>query len=205
MNRPANHARNALNLAALPVFCIAGLVFVTTSYGQLDRDAQAMQDFSNKIHLYLKIHHQAEVTVPHIKPTASAKKIIDRKHALAAQINKERGNIKEGNVFTPEVAAYFERLIHSAYRQNAPGIEATLLCLSPVREDRLKPNDIYPEDAELTAMPSTILLHVPELPSELEYRIVNKDLIIRDREANLIVDIFRGAITPPPGRKLCDD
>ncbi len=203
MNSPGHILRRTAKLAVLLVICMAALA--VKSHGQLQRDAQAMQDFTNRVEQYIKIHHHAELLVPHIKPTASAKKIIDRKHALAAEINKERGAVKEGNIFTPEVDAYFDRLIHSAYRQDAAAIDAGLLCMSPVRAEKLKPSDIYPEDAELTAMPSTILLHVPELPPELEYRIVNKDLIIRDREANLIVDILRNAVTLPAGRKLCDD
>ena len=194
-----------IKLAVLLAFCGSAMVYAQTTATGLDRDAQALQDFNQRIQQYLKIHHQADVLIPHIKPTHSAKKILDRKHALAAEIIKQRATTEEGNIFTSEVDAYFDRLIHSAYQANTAGIEASLECLSPVREEQLKPNDAYPEGAAYTPMPATILLHVPELPAELEYRIVNKDLIIRDREANLIVDILRNAITPPAGRKLCDD
>jgi hypothetical protein len=205
MNNLGFLIRYVTKLAVLLVFCGSAMMSAQTTATGLDKDAQALQDFNNRIQQYMKIHHQADVRVPHIKPTHSAKKILDRRHAFAAEIIKERGEKGEGNIFTSEIDAYFDRLIHSAYQANTAGIEATLECICPVHEEGLKPNDGYPEGAELTPMPATILLHVPELPPELEYRIINKDLIIRDREANLIVDILRNAVTPPAGRKLCDD
>ena len=205
MKTPSYFLRCAVIAAVLLALCVAAPFLGAKPAGRLDREAQALRDFNTRIEQYMRIHRHADVLIPHVKPTSSAKIIIDRRHALAAEIAKERGATAEGSIFNPEIEAYFNRLIHSAYQANARGIEATLECTCPVNEEMLKPNDVYPEGAEFMVMPSTILLHVPELPSELEYRIVNKDLIIRDREANLIVDILRNAITPPPGRRLCDD
>jgi hypothetical protein len=54
-------------------------------------------------------------------------------------------------------------------------------------------------------MPPTILLYVPRLPRELEYRIVNTDLIILDVEADMIVDVLRDSITLPTGSASCGD
>lgn len=204
-----NRFSNLSKWKGKPVFVLSLLVSMTLasvdSFGQSNQDAQALQEFHNRIQQYVRIHRHADTIVPHIAPTNSAKRIIDRRHALAAEIAKERGTISESNIFTPEIDAYFDRLIHAAYRANARGIEASLECVSLLREEKLKPNDTYPEGADYIVMPSTILLHVPQLPTELEYRIINKDLIVRDREANLIVDILRNAIPPSSGRKLCDD
>lgn len=169
------------------------------------RDAQALQDFHNRVQEYMKIRQRAAAELPRIISTSDMQKVVDRRHRLAAEIIKLRGPIQEGNVFTPEVDAYFDRLIHSAYQANTRGIEATLECFSPVKEGNIKPNDKFPEGVEVPAMPATVLLHVPQLPAPLEYRIINKDMIIRDRGANLIVDILRNAVTPPEGRKLCEE
>jgi len=37
-------------------------------------------------------------------------------------------------------------------------------------------------------------MNLPELPPQLEYRVVGRSLILRDSEANLIVDFIRDAI-----------
>ena len=42
--------------------------------------------------------------------------------------------------------------------------------------------------------PPQVLMNLPKLPPELEYRIINKNLIIRDVDANIIVDFVPNAI-----------
>jgi hypothetical protein len=58
----------------------------------------------------------------------------------------------------------------------------------------LKVNSRYPATAPLPTVPPNLLVRLPQLPEELEYRIVNRDLILRDVNANLIVDFIPSAI-----------
>ena len=52
----------------------------------------------------------------------------------------------------------------------------------------------YLENATLPTVPSNLLLSLPHLPEELEYRIIGKHLILRDTGADLIVDFMTDAI-----------
>jgi hypothetical protein len=52
----------------------------------------------------------------------------------------------------------------------------------------------YPVDAPVSTMPAPVLLRMPQLPKELEYRFVGKSLVLRDTEANIIVDVIPGAV-----------
>jgi hypothetical protein len=45
-------------------------------------------------------------------------------------------------------------------------------------------------------MPPSLLLNLPELPKELEYRFVGRELVLRDSAANLIVDVLPDIRTP---------
>lgn len=188
---------------------LAILLAVSWSCGRTNtdvgRDARALQDFNRRVQGYVKVHKNSETGNPHIVATHSGEKIVDRQHLMAARIQGRRGDVKEGNIFTPEIRGYFDRAINSAYLANEPGIQASLECVAPVDGMSLKANDLYPENASYTMTPPTILLHIPPLPPELEYRIVNRDLILRDPEANLVVDIMRNAVRPVPGRRICDD
>ncbi|HKC55227.1 MAG TPA: hypothetical protein VKC35_03850 [Vicinamibacterales bacterium] len=58
----------------------------------------------------------------------------------------------------------------------------------------LKVNAIYPPDTPLPTTPPQVLMNLPKLPEQLEYRIVGKNLIIRDVEANIIVDFVPNVI-----------
>jgi hypothetical protein len=55
-------------------------------------------------------------------------------------------------------------------------------------------NAKYPDSAPLPTVPPNLLAALPKLPEGLEFRIINKDLILLDVDANLIVDFIRAAI-----------
>jgi hypothetical protein len=57
-----------------------------------------------------------------------------------------------------------------------------------------KVNASYPDDTPLPTTPPQVLMKLPKLPEQLEYRIVGKTLIIRDVEADIIVDFVPNAI-----------
>jgi hypothetical protein len=54
-------------------------------------------------------------------------------------------------------------------------------------------NQIYPTTFPLATFPSALLRELPELPKPLEYRLVRQYLILRDGEANLIIDVLPNA------------
>lgn len=175
------------------------------------RDALAMQDFDRRVENYIQIHRQIETKykLRHIKATKIGGDIIKRQHLLAERIQAARSSSKEGEIFTPEISAYFTRSIDAAYLANSEGILSSLACVPRPVNLRIKANGIYPEGSDYNIMPPTILLHLPRLPEEqeyrLEYRIVGTDLIIRDVEANLVVDVMRNAIKSLPEGAKCDD
>jgi hypothetical protein len=43
-------------------------------------------------------------------------------------------------------------------------------------------------------MPPTMFMALPELPDELQYRFVGRDLVLIDLHANLVVDVLREAL-----------
>jgi hypothetical protein len=52
----------------------------------------------------------------------------------------------------------------------------------------LQVNDAYPDGASLATMPPNLLEVLPRLPEGLEYRIVDTHLILRDVDADIVVD-----------------
>jgi len=64
----------------------------------------------------------------------------------------------------------------------------------PVKPLNLQVNDKYPEGVPLQSTPPSLLLDLPKLPPEVEYRIVGHDLVLRDVKANLIVDFVNNVI-----------
>jgi hypothetical protein len=201
--------RKVLLLAWTMVIVLASLGCIVNNAQESEAatDAKALQIFNDQVQSYVKVHHQVEkkFNFPHMKPTHSITKIQQRQHGMARHIRELRASAHDSDIFTPEVKAYFTRALASAYQANSEGILASLACVPHVVEQKLAANDVYPETWNYNAMPPTILLHIPQLPTELDYRIVNRDLIIRDVEADVIVDVLRDVITLPTGSAVCDD
>ncbi len=68
----------------------------------------------------------------------------------------------------------------------------------PTREHpesvRVAVNATYNDHAPFSSMPPTLLLKLPQLPEEVRYRFVGRDLILRDTEANVILDFIKDAV-----------
>ena len=56
-------------------------------------------------------------------------------------------------------------------------------------------NGDYPDSAPFSSMPPTLLLKLPQLPDEVRYRFVGRHLILRDTEANVILDYILDAVS----------
>ena len=56
----------------------------------------------------------------------------------------------------------------------------------------------YPTTLPLVTVPGKLLKVLPELPENLEYRILGRHLILRDVSANLVVDFVRDAVPTIP-------
>ncbi len=72
-------------------------------------------------------------------------------------------------------------------------IRRSLAAAEPVQMEA-RVNEVYPHHVPLQTMPPTLLLSLPKLPKELDYRLIGHSLVLRDAEANLIVDILPNAI-----------
>ena len=54
----------------------------------------------------------------------------------------------------------------------------------------------YPSAAPVSNVPPSVLFTLPLLPKEVEYRFVNRDLVLRDVDANMILDFILRAAPP---------
>jgi hypothetical protein len=158
-------------------------------------DAALVEEFQNHVAEYMKLRKSAEAAVNQkpLKPTRSSEVIRHHQHKLREAIVAQRAGAVPGDVFTSEIAAEFRRLIGIAYQADAQHIRESLKRAEPLKF-HVHVNKEYPDDKPLQSMPPSLLANLPPLPPELEYRIVGRDLILRDVGANLIVDIIRRAI-----------
>jgi hypothetical protein len=154
-----------------------------------DPTSAILQDFQKRVSAYVQLHKTAESSLPRLKTTPSEEKISHHQHELARAIRAARRDAKPGDIFTPPIAAEFRHLIGIAMKADGRGIAASLQHSEPVQL-RLRVNESYPANVPLQSTPPSLLLNLPKLPQEVEYRIEGRGLVLLDVRANLVVDLI---------------
>lgn len=152
-------------------------------------------EFDRRVGEYVRLHDAVAESVGVLDETASQAEIAARATGLGQGIVAARSAAKPGDIFTTEVATLFATLIREEYSRRPPAVRES-------REDAQEElpdfvpavNQLYPTTYPLATFPATLLQVLPELPKEVEYRIVGHHLILRDVEANLIVDLMPNAV-----------
>jgi hypothetical protein len=162
---------------------------------QANDQATALYNYGKRIDAYMALRKKAEAQAPPLKETKDVARIKAAQQALANNIRAQRANAKAGDIFTPDVRSAFRRLMYPQLKGEDGADAKTVL-----KDDAPKPSEVklavnapYTADS-LPTVPSNLLLSLPTLPKALEYRIVNKDLILLDVDANIIVDFIPNAI-----------
>lgn len=170
-----------------------------TPQGEAAARAQgtATAEFQNRIKAYLKVHHEAEGKVPNLKNTDDPAKISEREAALAKTIQTLRAGAQPGEIFAPEYQPYFIKIVHDDFALRSAADRKALIWELP-KNMKVDINTVYPTTIPLATFPPGLLRKLPDLPPELEYRLVARSLILRDVKANLIVDILRDVVPTIP-------
>jgi hypothetical protein len=188
----------ALSLLLVVLFGVE--IHGQTSARPSNPDAAAVQEFEKRVADFLKVHKQVEAKLPRLKLTAVSKEIMDHQQQLARGIIKARKSAKQGDIFSAAIISEFQRRIGIAMRgPNGVNIRTSLAHAEPVRIE-VGVNAQYPAAVPLQSSPPTLLLNLPKLPPELDYRIVGNALVLRDVTANLIIDFMPDAIPPDRAR-----
>ncbi len=156
----------------------------------------AVLDFQKRVQAYMKIHNEAEGKVPNLKRTDDPVEISTREKALAQMIMTLRANEQPGEIFSKEVSPYFVSIIKEDFAKRSTADRKAIGHELP-KGVKVSVNTEYPTTIPLLTFPAALLQKLPDLPPELEYRIVGRHLILRDVKANLIVDALYDVMPIP--------
>ncbi len=158
-------------------------------------DSAVLKEFNRRVSDYVKVHKDAQSAIHRLKPTGSQQAIKQHEQQLAERIRAARQGAVQGNIFAPEIAQEFRRLVSVTMRgPQAARIRRSFESAAPVHLRALRVDSTYPSAVPLQSTPPSLLLNLPPLPPQVEYRVVGHDLVLRDTEANLVVDFIPNAI-----------
>jgi hypothetical protein len=156
----------------------------------------ATKAFLDRLQEYMTFHNNVEKMVPPITQTSSPEEIAKREATLGAMLIERRPDAKEGDFFIKEYRPYLIKTIRDDFTKRPVADRKALLVELP-KDIPIGVNRIYPPQLPLATFPANLLKALPELPKGLEYRIVERDLILRDVTGNVIVDVLRGVFPIP--------
>ncbi len=168
---------------------------------RVDPTALPIADFSKRVDAYVALRDSLAKRMGPLEETKSQAEIAARATTLADLITKARVTAKQGDIFTPEVATVFATMIKQEYSRRPDSLKnARADAQRELRQEEgadfePKVNMVYPTQYPLATFPATLLPLLARLPeNKVEYRIVRHNLILRDVEANLIVDYMSNAV-----------
>lgn len=149
---------------------------------------EATAAFKKRLDDYLKLRSAITAKIPDVSQTHDPNKISAREKALGEAIGAARMTAKPGDLFG-DLSPIITKIVakdwatrsavdrKAIFKELPAGVQVTI-------------NRPYPTTLPLLTVPSNLLVNLPMLPDDLEYRIVDRHLLLRDRDANLVIDIL---------------
>jgi hypothetical protein len=168
------------------------LLFGCAGAAHAQDNGAIIKDFQNRVDRYVSLKNTQGVQN---KQSNSANTLAEQKQQALNKTQSARPAAKQGDIFSPPIAAYFKRQIEATlHGADGKKVQASLRRAEPVPNIHLEVNAQYPKNLPLQSTPPTLLLNLPQLPKGLQYRVVGSALVLYDESSNLIVDFVPSAI-----------
>jgi hypothetical protein len=185
--------RNIRSAVWVMVVCLVAGVAHAQSLSEADK--QTVATFEKRVKEYLKLRNEIRSKLPtKLSKDSTPEQIHAYMTSFENGVRAARSGARRGELFVPEVAIY----IRTALREDFKGRDKVELRKTILHAETqgvpVRVNYPYPEEKEFGEMPPTLLLKLPQLPQEMRYRFVGTNLLLVDRENNLIVDYMTDAL-----------
>ena len=149
-----------------------------------------LSEFTAKMDAYAALRRLLQEGVPPLAVTDDPDEIRRAERLLAQRIRRARSGDARGDMFTPAIRDGFRQLLRPV--TNAATCEL-------IRDDNpgefaFEINGEYPKNKPLSTVPASMLAVLPRLPEDVYYRFLDRDLILHDLRANVILDRIDDAI-----------
>jgi hypothetical protein len=152
--------------------------------------------FMSRVNDYIALRGKVDNGIPKLTETTDPKKIAERERALGEALIKARASAKPGDIFVPEFHTELVKIIKADFAKRTPAERKALIVELP-KGVTVGTNQVYPTTIPLATFPPNLLSALPDLPKDLEYRIIHRHLILRDVRGNYVVDIVRDVFPIP--------
>ena len=191
--------RGARAIRVLPIgttfLCLLILPLASQSPNISASDQKILSNFTRQTKGYFEREHSLEADK--MKPTTDVAKLEQQRKQLRDAVQQWRPRARQGNLFSPDTARVFRKLL--ANLLNGPDgaeIKTSLNHAEPGAPAQFKVNGEFPNQngQPIQSVPPTVLKVLPPLPRGLDYCIAGSTLALRDSSANMVVDFLPNAL-----------
>ena len=151
-------------------------------------DKQSIADFDSRVRDYMKLRNGVKDKLPKLSKDSTAEQLETYRKNFEERVRAARAGAKRGDIFNTTGSEYIRRTLRTELERKDKAELRKIVFEAENKDVPMRVNYPYPENKEFTEMPPTLLLKLPQLPKELKYRFVGKNLLLVDRDNNLIVD-----------------
>jgi hypothetical protein len=155
---------------------------------------EAFAAFEARVKEYVSLREGIEGKMPKLSKDARPEEIEAHKTALQEAVRSARTSAKPGDIFMAEAAQHIREVIKSELKPATKQEVRQTVLESEVKAVPLRVNYPYPETEEQIEMPPTLLLKLPQLPKQVKFRYVGRNMLLVDRENGLIIDFMPDAL-----------
>jgi hypothetical protein len=162
-------------------------------------EAPILMAFNQRIDAYMELHNDVERTLSLEWAFDDAEDAFEVVEALRSGIVAARPGARRGAILTPDVGALIRARLETRLADCGQQVEDVLAFIN---EERLpgaaapQINKRFPWELGSAMWPSFVGV-LPPLPHELEYRFADRDLVLIDVYANVVIDILANALPAP--------
>jgi hypothetical protein len=157
-------------------------------------DKAAIENFDKQVKSYVQLRNKVRENTPKLSKDSTPEQIHAYRIALEESVRNARTSAKRGEFFRPEIAEYIRRTLKTEFQGKDRRELRDTIFETELQGVVLRVNYPYAQSAELSEMPATLLAKLPQLPKDLRYRFVGRNMLLVDRESNLIIDYMPEAL-----------
>jgi hypothetical protein len=176
---------------ALSAMAMAAALVAQTGSPIADR-AASIGLFEQRVAAYVSMRDRRAQEIQCELGPRSSDEVFRR--TLRETIRSARRAAHPGDILNPTLAPEIVRIVRDDLTsRERPDRQAIV---AEVPQMAIRVNEEYPAGAPLATTPPRLLLRLPQLAPELQYRFVGRALILLDADANLVLDVVPDALPP---------
>ena len=157
-------------------------------------DKATIQTFEKQVSSYVDLRNKVKENAPKLSKDSTPEQIHAYRTALEQSLRSARTNAKRGDLFRPETADYIRRTLKIEFQGKDRQQLRDTIFETETQGVVLRVNYPYAQTAEFSEMPATLLAKLPQVPKEVRYRFVGRNMLLVDRESNVIIDYMSDAL-----------